>query len=217
MKENAFRLSCRPISWVWSKCSVILRRRKWSWTILTLIRSLLHFVRAALYRLCIAQRPSRPNDSDRRRDNTAQEVLIPQFAYYIETTKAILNTNNDFFVQIGVQWRERIPYYRYKLLHNWLHSCSPDPIDPRIRIECAGDRTGQPTTILPEYCVQPNSGDKRHCAPCAINAHILLHVLRVHRGCGQWNGECASSCIDDNWGRVCEIQCSRRIVVPWSC
>ena len=86
--------------------------------ILYFIRLLSYLVRAALYRLCIAQRPSRPNDSDRRRDNTAQEVLIPQFAYYIETIMAILNTNNDFYVQIGVKWRERSPYYRYKLLHD---------------------------------------------------------------------------------------------------
>ena len=124
MKENAFRLSCRPISWVWSKCSVILRRRKWSWTILTLIRSLLHFVRVALYRFRIAQCTHRLSYSDQPRDNTVQEVLIPQFAYYIETTKAILNTNDDFFVQIGVQWREHSPYHRYKLLHDWLYSCS---------------------------------------------------------------------------------------------
>ena len=124
MKENAFRLSCRPISWVWSKCSVILQRRKWSWTILSLIRSLLHFVRVALYRFCIAQRAHRLSYSDQPRDNTVQEVLIPQFAYYIETIMAILNTNDDFVVQIGVQWREHSPYHRYKLLHNWFHSCS---------------------------------------------------------------------------------------------
>ena len=124
VKVNAFRLSCRSISSVWSKCSVILQRRKWSWTILYFIGSLLHFVRVALYGLRIAQRTHRLSDSDRRRDNTAQEVLIPQFAYYIETIMAILNTNDDFFVQIGVQWREHSPYHRYKLLHNWLHSCS---------------------------------------------------------------------------------------------
>ena len=92
----------------------------------------------------------------------------------------------------------------------------PNSIDPRIRIECAGKASWQSTMILPENCMQPNSGDKRHCAPCAINAHGLLHVSGVHRGCGQWNGECASSCIDDNWGRVYEIQCLRRIVVLWS-
>ena len=124
MKENAFRLSCRPISWVWSKCSVILRRRKWSWTILTLIRSLLHFVRVALYRFRIAQCTHRLSYSDQPRDNTVQEVLIPKSAYYIETIKAILNRNDDFPVQIGVQWREHSPYHRYKLLHNWFHSCS---------------------------------------------------------------------------------------------
>ena len=127
VKVNAIRLSCRSISSVRSKCSVILQRRKWSWTILTLIRSLLHFVRVALYGLRIAQRTHRLSDSDRWRDNTdntVQEVLIPKSAYYTETIMAILNTNDDFPVQIGVQWRERIPYHRYKLLHNWLHSCS---------------------------------------------------------------------------------------------
>ena len=92
----------------------------------------------------------------------------------------------------------------------------PNSIDPRIWIECAGKASWQSTTILTENCMQPNSGDKRHCAPCAINAHGLLHVSGVHRGCGQWNGECASSCIDDDLGRVCEIQCLRRIVVLWS-
>ena len=115
-KVNAFRLSCRSISSVRSKCSVILRRRKWSWTILYFIQSVLHLVRVTLYRFRIAQRTHRLSDSDRWRDNTVQEVLIPKSAYYIETTKAILNTNDDFPVQIGVQWRERIPYYRYKLL-----------------------------------------------------------------------------------------------------
>ena len=124
MKENAFRLSCRSISSVWSKCSVILQRRKWSWTILYFIGSLLHFVRVALYRFRIAQRTHRLSDSDRWRDNTVQEVLIPQFAYYIKTIIAIMNTSDAFPVQIGVKWRERSPYYRYKLLHNWLHSCS---------------------------------------------------------------------------------------------
>ena len=124
MKENAFRLSCRSISPVWSKCSVILRWRKWSWTILYFIGSLLHFVRVALYRFRIAQRTHRLSYSDQPRNNTVQEVLIPQFAYYIETTKVILNTNDDFPVQIGVQWREHSPYHRYKLLHNWFHSCS---------------------------------------------------------------------------------------------
>ena len=42
-------------------------------------------------------------------------MIIPQGAYYIETIIAILNTNDDFSVQIGVQWRERILYF---------HSCS---------------------------------------------------------------------------------------------
>ena len=92
----------------------------------------------------------------------------------------------------------------------------PNPIDPQIRIECAGKASWQSTTILTENCMQPNSGDKRHYTPCAINAHILLHVLRVHRCCGLWNGENASPRIDDDLGRVCEIQCSRRIVVLWS-
>ena len=125
MKENAFRLSCRSISSVWSKCSVILqRRRKWSWTILYFIRSVFYLVRVTLYRLRIAQRTHRLSDSDRWRDNTAQEVFIPQGGHDIETIIAIMNTNDDFFVQIGVKWREHIPYYRYKLLHNWLHSCS---------------------------------------------------------------------------------------------
>ena len=124
VKVNAIRLSCWSISSVWSKCSVILQRRKWSWTILYFIGSLLHFVRVALYGLRIAQRTHRLSDSDRWRDNTVQEVLIPKSAYYIETIMAILNTNNDFPVQIGVQWREHSPYYRYKLLHDWFHSCS---------------------------------------------------------------------------------------------
>ena len=78
-------------------------RRKWSWTILTLIGSLLHFVRVALYRFRIAQRAHRLSDSDQPRDNTVQEVLTPQFAYNIETIMAIMNTNNDFPVQIGGQ------------------------------------------------------------------------------------------------------------------
>ena len=86
--------------------------------ILYFIRLLSYLVRAALYRLCIAQRPSRPNDSDRRRDYTAQEVFIPQGGHNIETIIAILNTNDDFPVQIGMQWRECIPYYRYTNLHN---------------------------------------------------------------------------------------------------
>ena len=62
-----------------------------------------NLVRVTLYRFRIAQRTHRPNDSDQPRDNTAQEVLTPQFAYNIETIMAIMNTNNDFPVQIGGQ------------------------------------------------------------------------------------------------------------------
>ena len=86
--------------------------------ILYFIRLLSYLVRAALYRFRVAQRPSRPNDSNQQRDNTAQEVFIPQGGHEIETIIAIMNTSDAFPVQIGVQWRERIPYYRDKLLHN---------------------------------------------------------------------------------------------------
>ena len=109
---------------------------------LLFVRSVFHLVRAALYRFRVAQRTHWLNDSDQRKDNTAQEVIIPQGAYDIETIIAMLNTSDAFRVQIGVQWREHSPYYRDKLLHDWLHSCSPDPIDPWIRIECAGEKTG---------------------------------------------------------------------------
>ena len=77
-----------------------------------------YFFRVALYRFRIAQCTHRLSYSDQPRDNTVQEVLIPKSAYYIETIKAILNRNDDFPVQIGVQWREHSPYHRYKLLHN---------------------------------------------------------------------------------------------------
>ena len=49
--------------------------------------------------------------------------------------------------------------------------------------------------ILPEYCVQPSSGGERHCAPRAIDAYWILHVLWVHRGCDQLDGKIASLCV----------------------
>ena len=67
--------------------------------------------------------------------------------------------------------------------HHRFHECSWDPIDFRIRIQCACDMTGQSAMILPEFLVQPNSGDQRHCTPRVIDAYWILHVLQVPRGC----------------------------------
>ena len=78
VKVKASQLSCRPISSVWLKCSVILRRRNRSWTILSLIRSVFHLVCVTLYRLCVAQRPNRPNGSDQCLQHTTGSVNTPR-------------------------------------------------------------------------------------------------------------------------------------------
>ena len=114
---------------------------------------------------------------------TPKEVVIPRGAYDIETIIAMLNESDAFLVRIGVLWRERILYHSGNLLLDRFHDCSWDPIDSRIRIKCASERTGQSAIILPEYLMQPNSSDQRHHVSRAINAYWILHVLQVHRGC----------------------------------
>ena len=84
---------------------------------------------------------------------TQHEVLIPRGAYDIETIFAMLKASDAFPVRIGVQWRERTPYYPDKLLRDRFVLCSRDSIDPQIRMKCVGEGSWQPTTILPEFCV----------------------------------------------------------------
>ena len=110
-----------------------------------------------------------------------QEVAIPQGAYDIETIIAMLHSSDAFTVWISVLWRERLPYHCGNLLLDRFHECSWDPIDPRIRIKCACERTGQSTIILPEYLVQLNNGDKRHHVLRAIDVFWILYISGVHR------------------------------------
>ena len=69
--------------------------------------------------------------------------------------------------------------------------------------------------ILPEYLVQLGSGSgERRDLPRPIDAYWILHVLRVHRGSGQRDGESAFSRINDDQWWPCTLQCHfQRVVV----
>ena len=165
---------------VWLKCSVIQWRRKWSWIILSLIRSIFHLVRVTLYRLRVAQRTNRSSNSDQCWQHTTGSVNTPRYLWH-RNNHCNAECEWSLPVRIGVLWRERIPHHCNRLLHDRFHECPWDPIDPRIRIKCASERTGQSTIILPEYLVQLNSGDQRHHVLRAIDVFWILYISGVHR------------------------------------
>ena len=83
----------------------------------------------------------------------------------------MLNESDAFPVWIGVLWREHISYHCDRLLHDRFHECPWNPIDSRIRIKCASERTGQSAIILPEYLVQPEGCDEQHHISRALDAY----------------------------------------------
>ena len=174
-----------------------------------------HLVSVALYRFCVAQYHNRSNGSDQCWQHITGSVNTLRCLGY-RNNHCNVECELCLTVWIAVEWRERIPSHCDRLLLDRFHDCSWDPIDSRIRIKCASERTGQSAIILPEYLVQPNSGDKRHHVLRAINAYWILYIFGVHRVYWQWDGESAFHCIDDDWGRICDIQCPKRKVVFWS-
>ena len=86
----------RWTSSVWSKCWVILRRRKWGWTILSIIRSVFYLVRVTLYRFRVAQRINRSSNSDQCRQHTTGSV---------NTSRGLRHRNNH----CNVEWKWFLP------------------------------------------------------------------------------------------------------------
>ena len=141
-----------------------------------------HLVSVALYRFRVAQCAYRSNGSDQCWQHITGSVNTLRCLGY-RNNHCNVECELCLTVWIAVEWRERIPSHCDRLLLDRFHDCSWDPIDSRIRIKCASERTGQSAIILPEYLMQPNSSDQRHHVSRAINAYWILHVLQVHRGC----------------------------------
>ena len=99
---------------------------------------------------------------------SSQEMVISHGAYDIETVIAMLNASNALFELVSSGESA------FKIIVTNFYMIDFTNV-PEIQLILGFEssvlvkKTGQPTTILPEYVVQPNSGDERYHFSYAID------------------------------------------------